>query len=151
MRIPKVKQNYKRFSVTMPAELYEELEQMGQDRGMDNRSMMIADLVKRELLNYKQQDRKRVMAGTLTLSYDAAAGDSANKLIALRRAYLAEVISTFQVMLEDGRNLEIWLVQGEVEKLYTLLSKALKCGKRTMGQITFADAILPPLRANPQI
>ncbi|MDF7826393.1 CopG family ribbon-helix-helix protein [Pontiellaceae bacterium B12227] len=145
----KEKQKYKRFSVTMPAELYAELEQMAEDRGMDNRSMMIADLVKRELLKYQQQDRSRVMAGTLTISYDAV-DDCAGKLIALRRDYLDEVISTFQVMLEDGKNLEIWLVQGEVENLYSLLSKALKCSKSMMGQITFADAILPPLRTNPQ-
>jgi CopG family nickel-responsive transcriptional regulator len=144
----KTKQNYKRFSVTMPAELYAELEQMADDRGMDNRSMMISDLVKRELLKYKQLDRSRVMAGTLTISYDAALNDCASKLIALRRNYLDEVISTSQVMLEDGKNLEIWLVQGEVDHLYTLLSEALKCSKSMMGQITFADAILPPLRTN---
>jgi len=146
--MPKEKQNYKRFSVTMPAELYDELEHMAEERGMDNRSMVIADLVKRELLKYKLQDRTRVMAGTLTISYDATADDCAGKLIAIRREYLDEVISTFQVMLEDGKNLEIWLLQGEVEKLYTLLSVALKCGKSMMGQITFADAILPPLRTN---
>ncbi|WP_372799114.1 CopG family ribbon-helix-helix protein [Pontiella sp.] len=144
----KVKQNYKRFSVTMPAELYGELEQMAQERGMDNRSMMIADLVKREVLRHRQLDRTRVMAGTLTISYDAAIDDCANRLIALRRNYLDEVISTFQVMLEDGKNMEIWLVQGQVEILHTLLSRALKCSKSMMGQITFADAILPPLRTN---
>ncbi len=144
----KEKQNYKRFSLTMPAELYEELEQMAEERGMDNRSMMIADLVKREVLKHRQQDWSRVMAGTLTISYDAAIDDCANKLIVLRRTFLDEVISTFQVMLEDGKNMEIWLVQGEVGKLYALLSKAMKCSKSLMGQITFADAILPPLRTN---
>lgn len=147
----KEKQNFKRFSITMPAELYDELEQMTDDRGMDNRSMVIADLVKRELIKYKLQDRTRVMAGTLTISYDASVGDCANKLIAIRRDYLTEVISTFQVMLEDGKNMEIWLVQGEVEKLYTLLSTTLKCSKTMHGQITFADAILPPLRTNSQL
>jgi CopG family nickel-responsive transcriptional regulator len=147
----KEKQNYKRFSVTMPAELYDELEQMTKDRGMDNRSLVISDLVKRDLLKYKQQDRDRVMAGTLTLSYDASVDNCANKLMAVRRDFFPEVISTYQVMLEDGQNLEIWLVQGEVDRLYTLLATALKCGKNTMGQITFADAILPPLRANPKI
>lgn len=143
----KDKQNYKRFSVTMGTELYEELEEMAEERGMDNRSMLISNLVKRELLNYKQQDRSRVMAATLTISYDAAVDDCATRLIALRREYLDEVISTHQVMLEAGKNLEIWLVQGEVDVLYTILSKTLKCSKSMTGQITFADAILPPLRA----
>lgn len=145
------KEKYKRFSVTMPAELYAELEEMSEDRGMDNRSMMIADVVKRELLTYKLQDKTRVMAGTLTLSYHAEGDDGASKLVALRRRYLAEVISTFQVMLEDGKNMEIWLVQGEVQKLYTLLSEAQKCSKSALGQITFADSILPPLRSNQTI
>lgn len=144
----KEKQNYKRFSITMPAALYEELEQMAKARELDNRSLLIADLVKRELLTYSRQDRTRVMAGTLTITYDVNGDDCAGKLIALRRTYLDEVISTFQVMLEEGKNLEIWLVQGEVDKLYTLLSMALKCSKSVMGQITFADAVLPPLRSN---
>ncbi len=144
----KEKQNYKRFSITMPAGLYEELEQMAAARDLDNRSLLIADLVKRELLTYTRQDRSRVMAGTLTISYDVNGDDCAGKLIALRRQYLDEVISTFQVMLEEGKNLEIWLVQGEVDRLYILLSNALKCGKGVTGQITFVDAILPPLRTN---
>ncbi len=142
------KQKYKRFSITMPEELCDELDSMASSRGMDNRSMLIADLAKKELLNYKQQDLSRVMAGNLTISYDAAADDCASRLIALRREWLDEVISTLQVMLEDGKNMEIWLVQGEVGKLYTLLSLACKCSKSSTGQLTFVEAILPPLKTN---
>lgn len=148
--VTKEKQNFKRFSITMPAGLCDELNQMVEERGLDNRSMVIADLVKRELLDYKQQDKTRVMAGTVTISYNEASDDCAKKLIGVRRNFLAEVISTFQVMLEDGKNLEVWLVQGEVENLYALLATALKCSKTMHGQITFADAILPPLRTNPK-
>ena len=144
----KKKQTYKRFSITMPSDLCDELDGMAKNHGMDNRSMLIADLVKKELLNYKQQDLSRVMAATLTISYDASVDECASKLIALRREWLDEVISTFQVMLEDGKNMEIWLVQGEVGRLYTLLSQACKTSKSSMGQITFADAVLPPLRTN---
>ena len=144
----KGKQNYKRFSITMPVELCTELDEMAEVRGMDNRSMAIAELVRHELLNFKQQDRSRVMAGTLTLSYDADIDECANKLSMLRRAWLDEVISTLQVMLEDGKNMEIWIVQGEVGKLYELREQACCCSKSCMGQLTFAEALLPPLRSN---
>ncbi|MDR2850181.1 MAG: CopG family ribbon-helix-helix protein [Verrucomicrobiota bacterium] len=141
----KNKQTAKRFSITMPAELYGELDRMVEARGLDNRSMAIADIVKRELLDYKQQKPNRVMAGVITLSYDEAADTCAGKLLAIRRGFLKEVISCFQVMLEDGKNLEVWLVQGEVTTLQRILGTALKGSASMLGQLTFADAILPPL------
>lgn len=144
----RTKQKYKRFSITMPEDLCDELDEISKKHGMDNRSMLIADIVKRELLGYKQRDHSRVMAGTITLTYDGCLDDCANKLIALKRECLDEVISTHQVMLEDGKNMEIWLVQGEVGKLYSLLGQACKCSKSSMGQLTFAEALLPPLRSN---
>ena len=142
----KEKPVFKRFSITMPEELCDELNQMVEERGLSNRSMAIADLVKRELLNYKQQDKSRVMAGTITISYDENSGKTAEKLIAIRRQYIDEVISSFQVMLEADKNLEVWLVQGKVDTLYEILSAALNVSTTMLGQLTFADALLPPLR-----
>ncbi|MDK2858034.1 MAG: CopG family transcriptional regulator, nickel-responsive regulator [Verrucomicrobiota bacterium] len=139
---------FKRFSVTMPADLCEELNAMVEERSLDNRSMVIADLVKRELLEYKQQKKHQVMAGTITLSYSESYNDCAQKLIAVRREFLDEVISNLQVLLEDGKVLEIWLVQGEVGKLYTILATALKCSKTMLGKLNFAEALLPPVQRN---
>ena len=144
----KNKQTAKRFSITMPPDLCEELDRMVEDRGLDNRSMAIADIVKRELLSYKQQKKSRVMAGVVTISYNEETDNCAGKLIAVRREFLKEVISSFQVMLEDGKNLEVWLVQGEVGTLHRILSTALKCSGSMLGQLTFSDAILPPLQSN---
>lgn len=144
----KNRQTAKRFSITMPPDLCDELDHMVEDRGLDNRSMAIADIVKRELLAYKQEKKNQVMAGVITISYNEEADHCAGKLIAVRREFLEEVISSYQVMLEDGKNLEVWLVQGEVGKLRRILGAALKCSGSTLGQLTFADAILPPLRSN---
>lgn len=137
---------FKRFSITMPEELCDELNEMVEERGLSNRSMVIADLVKRELLNYKQQDKTRVMAATITISYDENASRTAEKLIAVKRQYIDEVVSSFQVMLEADKNLEVWLVQGQVDTLYEILSAALNVSTTMLGQLTFADALLPPLR-----
>lgn len=144
----KPKSRYKRFSITMPFDLCEELDSMAEAKGMDNRSMAIAELVKHELISYKQEELSRVMAGTLTLSYDAETDECANRLSRLRRKWLAEVISTIQVMLEDGMNMEIWIVQGEVGKLHRLKQDACSCSKSCMAQLTFAEALLPPLQFN---
>jgi CopG family nickel-responsive transcriptional regulator len=144
--MPKNKQAAKRFSITMPPELCDELDRMVAGRGLDNRSLVIADIVKRELLAYKQQKGNRVMAGTITLSYNEEADTCAGKLLAVRRAFLKEVISCHQVMLEEGKNLEIWLVQGRVGTLRRILGTVLACSGSMLGQLTFADAVLPPLQ-----
>lgn len=142
------RQTARRFSITMPPELCAELDRMVEERGLDNRSMAISDIVKRELLDCKRQKKSRVMAGVLTISYNEAADGCAGRLIAVRREFLKEVISCFQVMLEDGRNLEVWLVQGKVETLQRIRSTVLKCGGSMLGQLAFADAVLPPLQSD---
>ncbi len=147
----KNRQTARRFSITMPPGLCEELDRMAGERGLDNRSVAITDIVRRELLNYKRQQKNRVMAGVLTISYSETVDKCAAKLSAVRREFLDEVVSCFQVMLEDGRNLEIWLVQGEVGKLERILSVALKCGNSMLGQLAFSEAVLPPLRSNQTI
>ena len=81
----KEKQNYKRFSITMQAELYGALEQMAAARELDNRSLLIADLVKRELLTYTRQDRSRVMAGNTRLFRASKASGSRKKPVTLMR------------------------------------------------------------------
>ena len=88
---------FKRITVTMPASLCEELNQMIEQRGIDNRSQVIAELVKREIIRNKQEAPNVVMAGTITLTYFEDNNSCAHRLIHLRRANLEEVISTQQL------------------------------------------------------
>jgi len=139
---------FKRFTVTIPASLYEALDQMIRERGMGNRSWVISHLVKREVIRTHQEDPDRIMAGTITLTYSEERNSCANRLISLRRANLEEVISTQQVMLEGGLLMETWLVQGEVRVLRNMLSEALKCSPGMKGELNFTDALMPPVRHN---
>lgn len=139
---------FKRFSVSMPAHLCGDLQAMVEARGTGNRSQFIAELVEREILRSRQEDPDRVMAGTITLSYAENSNACANRLIRLRRANLEEVISTQQVMLEDGKLMETWLVQGEVRVLRKMLAEALACSPGMKGELNFTDALMPPVRHN---
>jgi len=144
----KEKEYFKRLSITMPAELCEEFDDIIQEHGHSNRSLAIADLVRREVLKFRQQDPTRVMAGTITLTYAEMNNSAALRLITIRREKIEEVISTQQVMLEGGKLMEIWLVQGEVRVLRELLARALQCSDEMMGELNFTDALMPPVRHN---
>jgi metal-responsive CopG/Arc/MetJ family transcriptional regulator len=137
---------FKRFSVTMPAALYDAFNEMIEARGIGNRSQVIADLVEREVIQARQEDPTRIMAGTLTLTYFEDSNSCASRLIQLRRANLEEVVSTQQVMLEGGKLMETWLVQGEVRVLQKMLAEALGYSPGMKGRLDFADALMPPVR-----
>lgn len=142
---------FKRFSVTMPASLYEALNKMIDERGGGNRSQVIADLVEREIIQARQEDPSRIIAGTITLTYFEESNSCASRLIELRRANLEEVISTQQVMLEGGKLMETWLVQGEVRVLRHMLVEALSFSPGMKGSLDFTDALMPPVRHNKHV
>ena len=137
---------FKRFSVTMPAALYDAFNERIREHGSGNRSQVIADLVEREVIDARQEDPSRIMAGTITLTYFEDRNSCASRLIKLRRANLEEVISTEQVMLEGGKLMETWLVQGEVRVLRGMLTEALKFSPGMKGKLDFTDALMPPVR-----
>jgi CopG family nickel-responsive transcriptional regulator len=139
---------YKRFSITMSSDLFEEFDELVKERGQQNRSLAIAELVQREVIRYRQEDPTRVMAGTITLTYFENNNSCADRLIKLRRNYAEETISCQQVMLEDGKLMEIWLLQGEVQVLNSMLAQALSCSNEMTGDLTFTDTLMPPVRHN---
>lgn len=139
---------HKRFSITMSADLFAEFDELVKEQGQPNRSLAIAELVQREVIRYRQQDPARVMAGTLTLTYFEERNSCANRLIKLRRKYAEETISCHQVIFEKGKLMEIWLMQGAVQVLNSVLAQALRCSNEMTGELTFTDTLMPPVRHN---
>ncbi len=142
------KKYYKRFSVTMSSDLFEEFDELVKTRGQANRSLAISELVQREVIRSRQEDPEYVMACTITLTYFEKNNSCASRLIDLRRRYAEETISCHQVMLEGGKLMEIWLLQGEVQVLHSMLAQALNCSNEMTGELTFTDTLMPPVRHN---
>jgi metal-responsive CopG/Arc/MetJ family transcriptional regulator len=43
-----------RFSISLPAELADQLERMPQEKGYDNRSLAVADMIRAHLVEHRQ-------------------------------------------------------------------------------------------------
>ena len=59
-----------RFSVSLPSSLVRELGRMTKEKGYDNRSLAIADMIRAHLVEHRQQKSDAVIAGSITLVYD---------------------------------------------------------------------------------
>jgi CopG family transcriptional regulator, nickel-responsive regulator len=147
----KEEQNSKvqRISVSLPFSVFNELDQMVAERGLESRSKAIAEMVMQFGLNHREDKGIDVMAGTVTIIYDESKGNFLQRLAELERHFVDEVISSLHVQLEDNHRMEVLLVQGPVNKLKMIANKliALK-GVRT-GKLTLTSMIMPPLHQHP--
>jgi CopG family nickel-responsive transcriptional regulator len=137
-----------RLSVSLPAELLEQLDAMVAERALPSRSQMIAELIRHELAEHSAGVAGTVLAGTITLIYRAERGRVRQALAQTQSDFLKEVISSQHVFLEDDQSLEVLLVQGPSERLNELCDRLRKI--RDVHQITLVTtrALLPPLHAH---
>jgi CopG family nickel-responsive transcriptional regulator len=135
-----------RLSMSLPADLFRQLDVMVEERGLPSRSQMIAELIRHALAEHEALTRpKDMLAGTITLVYRGNRGRVRQQLAETQVDYLKEVISSQHVFLEDDQSLEVLLVQGPAFRLKELCD-ALR-GIRGVHQLKLVTttALLPPL------
>ena len=137
-----------RLSVSLPAELLEQLDMMVDERSLPSRSQMIAELIRHELTHHRRESRGGMLAGTITLVYRADNGRVRHAVALAQLAYVKEVISAQNVFLEEDQCLEVLLVQGPTARLQRLCDQLRRV--RGVQQITLVTttALLPPLHAH---
>lgn len=137
-----------RLSVSLPAELLRELDEMVEERGIPSRSQMIAELIRHALAEHGEETPGAVLAGTITLIYSAESGRVRHALAQTQGAYLKEVISSQHVFLEDDQSLEVLLVQGPSERLNQLCDDLRKVRGVQQIKLVTTRSLLPPLHSS---
>ena len=126
-----------RFGVSLPAGLLEDLDEMVREKGYNNRSLAIADMVRDRLVAHREQLGNREMAGTITLVYDHHHSQVQSVLTSLQHDHLHNVIATLHVHLDHDNCLEVIVVKGKAKMIRKLAdgliaAKGVKHGKLTM-------------------
>lgn len=135
-----------RLSISVPAELFAQLDAMVSERQVANRSQMIAELIRKELAEHSARERpETVLAGTITLIYRAEAGHIRQALAQVQLGYVREIISSQHVFLEEDQSLEVLLVQGKASQLQNLRDALRKIRGVHQARLVTTTALLPPL------
>lgn len=135
-----------RLSVSLPAELSAELDAMVAERGVANRSQMIAELIRNALAEHNARERpETVLAGTVTLIYRADSGRVRHSLAQVQAGYIAEIISSQHIFLEEDQSMEVLLVQGSALQLQQLCDALRKIRGVQQVRLVTTTALLPPL------
>ncbi len=143
----KQKNSLERISFSLPQEVLAKLDEMTEQCGHANRSAAIRHLIETGWVNYSAQNSNQVMAGTITLFYDAAQRGTSVKIMRLQRTYIAEVISSFNVLLEEDHIMCVLLVQGPTDKLQDIANQLTAIRGVKSGQLNLTGALMPPIHA----
>lgn len=135
-----------RLSMSLPAELFRQLDMMVEERGLPSRSQLIAELIRHALAEHEALTRPEdMLAGTVTIVYAGGGGRVRQQLAETQTAYLKEVISSQHVFLEEDQSLEVLLVQGPAVRLKQLCDALRAIRGVQQLQLVTTTALLPPL------
>lgn len=109
-----------RFSVSLPANLLDELDAMVASRGFPSRSHAIAEMARERLLEHSQALGTESMAGTISLVYDYRKRNLQRQLADIQHRHYLLVVASMHVHLEHHHYLEVLLVQGPARDLRKL-------------------------------
>lgn len=126
-----------RFSVSLPPALLAQLDAMSSQKGYDNRSLAIADMIRDRLVEHRQKFGDEEIAGTITLVYDHHTQHVQEALTEIQHDHHEVIISTMHVHLDHHNCLEVLVVRGKamvVKKIADELiaAKGVKHGKLTV-------------------
>ena len=126
-----------RFTVSVPRDLAKQLDQMTNEKGYDNRSLAVADMIRAGLVEHRQNLGNQEIAGTITLVYDHHKQHVQATLTDIQHDHHEVIISTLHVHLDHHNCLEVLAVRGKagtIKKIADELiaAKGVKHGKLTV-------------------
>jgi len=126
-----------RFSISVPANLARQLDQMAREKGYDNRSLQVADLIRAELVEHRRNVGDQEIAGTITLVYDHHKQHVQASLTDIQHEHHDVIVSSLHVHLDHHNCLEVLVVRGKaglIKKIADELiaAKGVKHGKLTV-------------------
>lgn len=132
-----------RFGISIEQRLLVSFDQMIADKGYDNRSEAIRDMI-RDALVAEQVNRSEdtPTVGTVTLVYDHHTRDLSDKLTGHQHSHHDAIVSTLHVHLDAHHCLEVVVVRGtaaQVKRLADELigTKGVKHGKLVLTTAGF--------------
>ena len=122
-----------RFSISLKKGLLQKLDRMVREKGYDNRSLAIADMISNELVEHNQKLGDMEAAGTVTLVYDHHKPHVQETLTDLQHDHLHTIVSALHVHL-DHHNCLKSVVRGKASALKSFAdrligAKGVKHGK----------------------
>ena len=114
-----------RISVSMSRTLLQKLDKMVREKGYDNRSLAIGDMIADNLVEHQVELGDAEAVGTVTLVYDHHKPHVQETLTELQHDHLHTIVSALHVHLDHHNCLEVLVVRGKASALQSLANRVI--------------------------
>ncbi len=133
------KTELERFGVSIPKDLLKDFDKIISEKGYENRSEAIRDMMRDEIIA-KSVNSNEDVVGTLTLVYDHHKKDLSEKLTHLQHDHYSDIVSTLHVHLDHDNCMEVLVIKGKSKKVQEfsdkiVSTKGVKHGKLAMTSV----------------
>jgi CopG family nickel-responsive transcriptional regulator len=125
-----------RFSISLPKELGSSLDRMAREKGYENRSQAIGDMVTAQLVEHHSQLGNREIVGSITLVYDHHQRHRSDSLTDLQHARGSLIVAALHVHLDPQNCLEILAVKGNAAAIRQLADELIAAKGVRHGKLT---------------
>lgn len=126
-----------RISVSLPQKLLSQYDEMVKEKGYDDRSPAVADMMRAQLVEHREKTGNGEIAGTITLVYDHHTQHVQEALTEIQHDHHDVIVSTMHVHLDHHNCLEVLVVRGKATQIKKIAdeliaAKGVKHGKLTV-------------------
>ncbi len=135
-----------RITISLPDAVFRQFEELMTERGFQNRSQAITEVLTQHIADYYSLKGNRMMAGTITLFYDHKRPGLKQEIADIHHENVRHVISSLHVLLENSNTMEVILVQGPAKRLRQIANKLLACKGVLAGRLNLTRTLMPPIQ-----
>lgn len=130
-------ENVSRFSVSLKRGLFRQLDDMIKEKGYENRSLAIADMIRDHLVEHWQGAGEFDAVGTIMIGYDPRDAQVRARCSELQEQFLDTIVSTMHVQSDLRSCVDVLVVRGKAAVIKTLAdrligAKGVKHGKLSL-------------------
>lgn len=130
----------KRFGVSMEGNLLRKFDHLVKQRGYENRSEAVRDLVRDALIQQSWEDNEQIVAGTILLFYNHHQRNLLEELTSIQHSMHDLVLATTHFHLDHTSCLELIVVKGKVNDIQKFSNsltslKGVEYGKFTVAPV----------------
>lgn len=127
-----------RFGVSMDEKLLQDFDQIINEKGYQNRSEALRDLVRDAILQHNSANDTETVAGTIMLFYNHHQNTLANEMLSIQHDYHENVLATTHLHIDHNNCLELIVVKGVASELRELSDKIITLKGVFYGKLTIS-------------
>ncbi len=130
--------NLVRTGVSLKQELLRQFDESIRERGYQNRSEAIRDLIRDHLVS-REANKNKVVAGTLTIVYDHHRPNLTEKLVEVQHHAGSQVLAATHVHLDHHNCLEVVIMKGRSGTIQAIADAILSLQGVKHGQLVLTS------------